>query len=176
VSFHRRMHLTRLLGVLAGISCFALSGASAANGTWKYDTEDQGHPRLANWENDKTVVMIGCGHAFAIHAVYPGAPKPDNEKATITIANGKTEMKLDGVIDGHFAEMSPSNTTHFVQFDLGFTRQDPELYGRRWKRLEARLLNFLDSGRPLTVSAEGKSYELPPIRIRGWKERFRKIC
>jgi hypothetical protein len=120
--------------------------------------------------------MIGCGHAFAIHAVYPGAPKPDNEKATITIANGKTEMKLDGVIDGHFAEMSPPNTTHFVQFDLGFTRQDPELYGRRWKRLEARLLNFLDSGRPLTVSAEGKSYELPPIRIRGWKERFRKIC
>jgi hypothetical protein len=176
VSVHPRLHLTRLLGVLAAISCLALSGASAANGTWKYDTEDQGHPRLANWENDKTVVMIGCGHAFAIHAVYPGAPKPDNEKATITIANGKTEMKLDGVIDGHFAEMSPPNTTHFVQFDLGFTRQDPELYGRRWKRLEARLLNFLDSGRPLTVSAEGKSYELPPIRIHGWKERFRKIC
>ena len=176
MSVHPRMHLTRLLGVLAAISCLALSGASAANSTWKYDTEDQGHPRLANWENDKTVVMIGCGHAFAIHAVYPGAPKPDNEKATITIANGKTEMKLDGVIDGHFSEMSPPNTTHFVQFDLGFTRQDPELYGRRWKRLEARLLNFLDSGRPLTVSAEGKSYELPAIRIRGWKERFRKIC
>ena len=66
---------------------------------------------------------------------------------------------------------------HFVQWDLGFSRQDRELYGRRrWKRLEARLLDFLDSGRPLTVSAEGKSYELPAIRIRGWKERFKKIC
>ena len=81
-----------------------------------------------------------------------------------------------GVIESRFAEMSPPNMTHFVQWDLGFTRQDRELYGRRWKRQEARLLKFLDSGRPLTVSAEGKSYELPAIRIRGWKERFRKIC
>jgi hypothetical protein len=170
------VHLTSLLGVLAAISCLALSGASAANGTWKYDTEDQGHPRLALWENDRTMVMIGCGHAFAVHAVYPGAPKPDNEKATITIANGRTEMKLDGIIESRFADMSPPSTTHFVQWDLGFTRQDRELYGRRWKRQEARLLNFLDSGRPLTVSAEGNSYELPAIRIRGWKKRFKKIC
>ena len=175
MSVHPRLHITRLLGVLAVI-CVALSGASAANGTWKYDTEDQGHPRLANWENDRTIVMIGRGHAFAVHAVYPGAPKPDNEKATITITNGKTEMMLDGIIESRFADMSPPNTTHFVQWDLGFTRQDRELYGRRWKRQEAWLLNFLDSGRPLTVSAEGKSYELPAIRIRGWKERFRKIC
>jgi hypothetical protein len=166
--FHPRLH-----SILAATAGLALSAASAAGGSWKFDTEDQGHPRLANWENDKTVVMIGCGHAFA---VYPGAPKQDDEKATITIANGKTEMKLDGVIESRFAEMSPPNTTHFVQWDLGFTRQDRELYGRRWKRQEARLLNFLDSGHPLTVSAEGKSYELPPIRIRGWKERFRKIC
>jgi hypothetical protein len=170
----------RLLCVLAATAGLALSAASAAGesgkGTWKFDTEDQGHPRLANWENDKTVVMIGCGHAFAVHAVYPGAAKKDDEKATITIANGKTEMNLNGIIESRFAEMSPPNTTHFVQWDLGFTRQDRELYGRRWKRQEARLLNFLDSGRPLTVSAEGKSYELPPIRIRGWKERFKKIC
>jgi hypothetical protein len=166
----------KLLAILAATAGLALSAASAAGDGWKFDTEDQGHPRLAHWENDKTVVMIGCGHAFAVHAVYPGAPRKDDEKATITIANGKTEMKLDGIIESRFAEMSPPNTTHFVQWDLGFTRQDRELYGRRWKRQEARLLNFLDSGRPLTVSAEGKSYELPAIRIRGWKERFRKIC
>lgn len=170
----------RLLSILAATAGLALSAASAAGesgkGTWKFDTEDQGHPRLANWENDKTVVMIGCGHAFAVHAVYPGAPKQDEEKATITVANGKTEMKLGGIIESRFAEMSPPNTTHFVQWDLGFTRQDRELYGRRWKRQEARLLNFLDSGRPLTVSAEGKSYQLPAIAIRGWKQHFRKIC
>jgi hypothetical protein len=166
----------RLLSILAATAGLALSAASAAGGSWKYDTEDQDHPRLAYWENDKTVVMIGCGHAFAVHAVYPGAPKQDEEKATITVANGKTEMKLDGIIESRFAETSPPNTTHFVQWDLGFTRQDRELYGRRWKRQEARLLNFLDSGRPLTVSAEGKSYQLPVIAIRGWKQRFRKIC
>jgi len=166
----------KLLSILAATAGLALSAASAAGGSWKFDTEDQGHPRLANWENDKTVVMIGCGHAFVVHAVYPGAPKKDEEKVTITIANGKTEMKLDGIIESQFAWMSPPNTTHFTQTDLGFTRQDDELYGRRWRRLEARLLDFLDSGRPLTISAEGKSYELPAIRIRGWKERFKRKC
>src|SRR5215470_11608806 len=129
----------RLLSILAATAAtagLALSAASAAGGSWKFDTEDQGHPRLANWENDKTVFMIGCGHAFAVHAVYPGAPKQSDEKATITIANGKAEMKLDGLIEGRFADMSPPNSTHFVQWDLDFTRQERALYGRHWKRQE----------------------------------------
>ena len=169
------LHL-RLLGVLAAIACLALSSASAADGTWKFDTEDQGHPRLAYWVNDKTTFSVGCGHAFAIHAVYPGAPKSDEAKATLTIANGKTRMIFDGIIDSHFSNLNPPDTTHFVQWDLGFKRQDPELYGRRWKRLESRLLELLDSGRPLTVSAEGGSYGLPAVKVRGWKERFKRIC
>ena len=166
----------RLLGVLAAISYLAWSGSLAAGGTWTFDTEDQGHPRLAYWDNDKTTVFIGCGHAFAIHAVYPGAPKKDDDKATITIANGKAQMTFDGIIDSHFSNLNPPNTTHFVQWDLGFARQDPELYGKWWKRLEARLFDFLDSGQPLTVSAEGQSYALPAIKVRGWKQRFRRIC
>jgi hypothetical protein len=148
----------------------------AADGVWKFDTEDQGHPRLAYLDNSKTIFMVGCGHAFAIHAVYPGAPKKDEDKATITIANGKTRMIFDGIIDSHFSEQNPPNTTHFVQFDLGFRRQDPALYGKRWQRLKSRLLDLLDSGRPLTVSAEGRSYGLPAVKVRGWKRRFKRIC
>ena len=30
--------------------------------------------------------------------------------------------------------------------------------------LENRVLELLDSGRPLTISAEGKSYVLPPVK------------
>jgi hypothetical protein len=39
-----------------------------------------------------------------------------------------------------------------------------------------RVTREIDSGHPITVSGEGKSYELPAIKVRGWKERFRKVC
>jgi hypothetical protein len=32
------------------------------------------------------------------------------------------------------------------------------------------------SGRPLTISAEGKSYVLPPVNAPRWRARFQKIC
>ncbi len=166
----------RLLGALATISCLALSGAFAAGGAWKFDTEDQGHPQLAYLENNKWIFRVGCGHAFGFRAVYPGAPKKGEEKATITIANTKTQMKFDGEIESVFSDEFPSNTTHFVQWDLGFERQNPELYGKTWKRLESRFFDFLDSGQPLTVSAEGRSYVLPPVKIQRWKVRFKKLC
>jgi hypothetical protein len=40
-------------------------------------------------------------------------------------------------------------------------------------RSTARLL---DSGQPLTISADGKSYVLPPINVPRWRARFQKIC
>jgi hypothetical protein len=39
-----------------------------------------------------------------------------------------------------------------------------------------RLFDFLDSGQPLTASAEDRSYVLPLITVPGWKQRFKKIC
>lgn len=29
---------------------------------------------------------------------------------------------------------------------------------------------------PLTISAEGKSYVLPPVKVPRWRARFQKIC
>jgi len=31
-------------------------------------------------------------------------------------------------------------------------------------------------GKPLIISAEGRSYVLPPVDVKGWKVRFKKIC
>ena len=42
--------------------------------------------------------------------------------------------------------------------------------------LENRFFDLLDSGHPLTISAEGKSYVLPPINVPRWRARFQKIC
>ena len=165
----------RAFGILAAMSCLGFSAAFAADGSWKFQTEDRGHPELIYSENNKSIFMVGCGHAFAIHAVYPGEPKKDGEKATLTVANAKREMKFEGQIDSSYDD-DPPNTTHFVQWDLGYERQNPGLYGKKWKENESRLFDFLDSGQPLTVSAEGRSYVLPPIKIRDWKLRFKKIC
>ena len=42
--------------------------------------------------------------------------------------------------------------------------------------LENRVLDLLGSGQPLTISAEGKSYVLPPAKVPRWRARFQKIC
>jgi hypothetical protein len=60
----------------------------------------------------------------------------------------------------------------FNQPDLGH----PELDGDKWGALENRFFDLLDSGRPLTISAEGKSYVLPPVNVPRWRARFQKIC
>jgi hypothetical protein len=36
--------------------------------------------------------------------------------------------------------------------------------------------HFASRGRPLTISAEGKSYVLPPVNVPRWRARFQKIC
>jgi hypothetical protein len=166
----------RLLGILAIMSCLGLSGALAADGVWKFDTDDRDHPELRYLDgNGKTVLMVGCGHAFAIHAVYPGAPKKDGDKATLTMGSGRTRMDFAGEINSDYDELPP-NTTQFLQWDLGYKRQDPNLYEKKWHELENRLFDLLDSGKPLTISAEGKSYVLPAVDAPRWRQRFQKIC
>jgi hypothetical protein len=148
---------------------------ASAGGAWKFEVTERGHPELKYSQNDKTVFLVGCGHAFGLHAVYPGGRRREGAKAIIVIANARTRMTFVGDIESPY-EDDPPNTTHFVQWDLGFIRQDPALYGKRWKRLEHRLLNLLDSRQQLTISAAGRSYVLPAVNVPKWKKRFKEIC
>ena len=152
-----------------------LGMAFASAGAWKFEITERGHPELKYSRNDKKVFYVGCGHAFGLHAVYPGGPRREGAKATIVIANAKTRMTFAGNIESPH-EDDPPNTTHFVQWDLGFRRQDPALYGKKWKRLEHRFLDLLDSSQRLTISAAGRSYVLPAVNIPKWKKRFEEIC
>jgi hypothetical protein len=111
----------------------------------------------------------------------PGAD--DAPKATIAIANGKTTMTFAGTLERGLGDPVPPDgtryppeVTYFFQSNLGYERSDPDLYEKKWRAKEVRLFDFLDSGRPLTISAEGKSYVVPPIKVQGWKSRFKKIC
>jgi hypothetical protein len=167
---------SRLLRTFAVVSCLSASAVLAADGAWKFELDRQDQPSLSYLDNNnKTVFMVGCGRAFAVHAVYPGTPKKDGEKATITIASAKTQMDFAGEIDSGFTD-GPPNTTHFVQWDLGYRRQDPNLYEKKWHQLESRFFHLLDSGQPLTILAEGQNYVLPAVSAARWRQRFHKIC
>jgi hypothetical protein len=170
----------RLLGIAAVMSGFGLSEALPAGdvwkGSWKFEIDRQDQPWLGYYDTrGKTVLRIGCGAHFDMRAVYPVAPKQNDTKASITIANGKMQMDFAGVIDAG-TEYDPPHTTIFDQPDFGYARDDPELYEDKWRALENRVFDLLDSGRPLTISAEGKSYVLPPINAPHWRARFQKIC
>ena len=155
----------------AGMIAFAIMAcgqSAAAEGAWKFEREFRGFPILSYIEDGKVVFLIGCGRAFGLHAKYPATAKKHG-KATITLANAKTKMKLVG----EFQEPDSDSVTTFLQWDLGFPRQGPELYGETWDAKMMTLLQLLEAG-PITVSAEGKKYQIPTATIPDWKAAFEK--
>lgn len=170
-----------MLGIFVAVSWLGLSAAPAAGGAskeiwkgaWKFEIDRQDRPYLGYYDTrGKTVFRIGCGTHFEMDAVYPGgAPKADHTGASITIANSKTQMDFAGFTYAG-PKSFPPNTAMFNQADLG----NPDLDEDKWRALENRVFDLLDSGQPLTVSAEGKSYVLPPAKVRHWRARFQKIC
>ena len=167
----------RLLGIVAVMSGFGLSEALPAGdvwkGSWKFEIDRRG-PSLGYYDTSgKTVFHIVCGMHFEMDAVYPGAsPKQDDTEASITIANGKTQMDFAGNVFHNPEVEMPTDLPFFNQAELGH----PELDKDKWGALENRVFDLLDSGRPLTISAEGKSYVLPPVNAPRWRARFQKIC
>ena len=167
---------SKLLRALIVMSCLGAPAAFAAGGAWTFEIDKQDQPSL-NYQDTKgkTVFRVGCGGHFNMWMVYPGVAKKDGEKATITIANKKTSMDFAGAIDSGYDD-APPNATIFEQPDLGYARDDPELYQAKWHALEKQFFDLLDSGEPLTISAEGHDYVLPAIKIPRWRQRFNKIC
>jgi len=161
--------------LLAIAGCFTVNVSLAGEGAWTFATADRGHPELKYSKDDKSIFYVGCGRAFGIHAVYPGPRKQDGTIVAITLSNSQARMELKGEIASGY-EDDPPNTTHFVQWDLGFRRQDPDLYAEKWRKIERRLFDLLDAGKPLTVSAEDRSYTLPAVNVRDWKTQFEKRC
>jgi len=171
----------RWLGLVVALSWLGLSAAAAAGGppknvwrgAWTLEMDRYDRPWLTfNDASHKTVLRFGCGTHYELDAVYPGqAPKQDHTEATITIGNGKTQMDFAGFTYAG-PENFPPDTAWFNQADLGH----PELTDEKWAALEGRVLDLLGSGQALTVSAEDKSYVLPPTKASRWRARFQKGC
>src|SRR6201996_4106360 len=109
---------------LAAFAAIGLATAAQA-GEWKYGQDPRGHDELTYHEDGKITFYMGCGHAFGLHARYPGTPAKD-ANATITISNAKTTLTFKG----QFEEPDEEMATQFGQFDLGYARSDPRLYTR----------------------------------------------
>ena len=167
----------RLLGIAAVVFGFGLSEALAADdvwkGSWKFEIDRQDQPALSYYDTrGKRIFGIACGTHFEMNAVYPGAAPREISPGSITIASGNTQMDFAGNVFHNPEVEMPADLPFFNQADLGH----PELDKDKWSALENRVFDLLDSGRPLTISAEGKSYVLPPVKVPHWRARFQKIC
>ena len=155
---------TAVLAFVLALSLLATPSVATA-GAWKLEFDNRDLPALSYRDQGKVTFMLGCGRALGLHARYPGEAGRAG-KATITIGNGRKSIKLVG----EFEEISADDdATKFVQWDLGFSRQDPELFGPRWKRVLARLLDLMEGASPLTISSRTASYQLPKIDAAGWR-------
>jgi hypothetical protein len=142
---------------------FSCPGPGIA-GSWKLEFDSRDHPSLTYSEDGKIIFLLGCGRAFALHAKYPGMPKTSGS-ASIEIGNSRTRMTLRG----EFEETAENDQTTFVQWDLGFSRQDPDLYAAPWKRVRSRLLDLNAKADPLTIANGQQRYAVPRVDVPGWR-------
>jgi len=162
VSGAKRLMMAALMASLTAPVSPALAGS------WIYELEmPREAPTLKYVDGDKATFLMGCGHAFGLHLKYPGVAKKDGA-ASITIAAGKRKMTFKGEFEEPFEDVDAT----FVQWDLGYRRQDPDLYTKKWDAVRDRLLDLLDSGARLTISAGKDSYELPPVDAKNWRKPF----
>ena len=75
---------------------------------------------------------------------------------------------------GEFEAPDKNDLTDFVQWDLGFSRRDPELFGTRWGRIRSRLLDLMAKADPLIISNGSNSYRLPRIDAPDWRDNLEK--
>ncbi len=153
---------------LAVISSAAFAQAGHA-GSWKLEFDSRELPSVSYSEDGKIVFLIGCGRAFGLHAKYPGTPRPSG-KASISIGSARSRMKLIG----EFEEADGDDRTTFVQWDLGFSRRDPGLFGKRWDRIQSRLLSVIERADPLVISAARSEYRLPRVDAPNWRSAIEK--
>lgn len=157
------------LTIVLTIALFFCISVPSVAGSWRLEFDSRELPSLSYAKDGKIVFQIGCGRAFGLHAKYPGVPAKSG-KASISIGAGHSRMSLIG----EFEEPNGDDQTTFVQWDLGFSRRDPELFGERWDSVRSRLLSFIEKADPLIISAARSEYRLPRVDAPGWRSAIEK--
>ena len=160
--------------VLASI--LALTTPAGAATGWKYQVIPNDGHTLTYSEDDKVIFYLGCGRGFTLQVKYPGHAKEEG-KARVAISSAKANMTFDGefVPPVKVEVPVPMNYgTEFAQTYLGYAKNDPRVYAKKWLALRARFYALLGSGEPLTISAGKDSYRLPAIDAADWRKPFER--
>ncbi len=145
-------------------------------GTWKYEVSRNDGHELMFVEDGRVTFILSCGRGFAVMVKYPGKPK-EKGKARISLSSGKSTMTFDGEFVPQLKVEAPEArdyATEFRQTWLGYAKNDPQVYGKRWLATRSRLYALLGSAEPLTISAGKNSYQLPPIDAANWRTPFER--
>jgi hypothetical protein len=142
------------------IVLFALAPVSPAEAGWSHKYVSNDGNVLTYTESGKTVFYIGCGRGFAIHVRYPSRAKPQGD-AGLSISTARGRMTFNG----GFENPEIFGGTDWQQAYLGYLHSDPRVFGKKWNATKARVLDMLDSKGPITISADGESYQLPAIDV-----------
>jgi hypothetical protein len=164
-----------LPAILIAVGWLGLAPASAITG-WKYQViPNDGHV-LTYSEDDKIIFYLGCGRGFALQVKYPGTARKEG-KARVAISNAKTKMTFDGefVPPVKVEVPVPMNyATQFRQSYLGYAKNDPRVYDKKWLALRTQVYALLGSGEPLTISAGKDSFQFPAIDAADWRKPFER--
>ncbi len=158
------MKMRAILTLLVASTVLAYSMPGRA-GSWKFEKDERAHPILTYSNEGKVEFRLGCGRALSLEMKYPGKAAASG-KASVMISNGRDRMRLNG----EFKEPDANDATTFSQLDLGYSRQNPELFGRRWKKTYRRLLDLIGSEKVIVFSSNNSSYRLPPPDFSDWKQ------
>lgn len=152
----------------AGVAaCVTASPAASAGGHWTYHEESNDGHILAFVEDGKTVFELACGRGFSLLAKHPAQAKTDG-RTRIVLVSGKTRISLDG----EYVPPAENSAANFYQPYLGYDKNDPRVYGKRWQELESRLLDVLESQSGFTIAAGEANYHLPGVDIDKWRRPF----
>jgi len=158
---------TRVLANAIFLSLLLTLSSAASAGSWKHEYVSNDGNVLTYAEDGKVIFYLGCGRGFALAAKYPGKAAKEGD-AEIAISTSRGRMTFNGEFEEPIEVQDPvpmNFATTFHQAYLGYLRSDPRVFGKAWNAKKARVLNMLDSRGPITISAEGKSYQLPAINV-----------
>ena len=139
--------------------------AGLAAGSWKHQVVANDGDVLTYSDDSKVTFYLGSGRGFALHVKHPGeAGKEGKARITISTAKGKMAFEVDFEQPFDARDPVPMNfATEFRQTYLGYAKQVPRVFGKKWNAVKSRLLDVLDSNGPLTISAGNDSYQLSAI-------------
>jgi hypothetical protein len=175
-------HLS-LLVCLAALLPFLGAAADAAGGKWTFTHDSRDNPELTYQENGKTVFTLGEGRAIGLWIAYPGPRQPDPptsddndgnivplHEETIEIHTATDVFVMKGELTNDVPDDFNSDSTYFLQWDLGIDRASTEFANldEKW----SKFIKSLEASREIEIRTKAGNLVLPRITVKDISKQF----